>query len=202
MEFKESRPMDFDDNDFLVGQLKKGEERAYMYLINQYHKKLHAYANGLINDQALAEDIVQNVFLKTWRFRKKLDAYPSVKKFLFRSIYNEFLDTYRKNKAVTLLEQKYVESLDQILEEENEIALEKMINLIKKEVRKLPPSCKKIFILSKEEGLTYMEIAEHLNISTKTVEAQITKAFKILRTKLRYSHELLLFIIFYESQTA
>lgn len=188
--------IDFNDNDFLVEQLKKGDEKAYMYLLSHYHKRLCAYAQTLINDHSQAEDIVQNVFLKTWRFRKKLDRYFSVQSFLYKSVYNEFLSTYRKDRAVTLLEEKYMKSLTQVMEETDEVELNKMITLVKKEVQKLSPKCKQVFQLSKENGLTNIEIAEYLNISVKAVEAQITKAYKIIRIKLGEKYELILFFIF------
>ena len=193
--------MDFNDNDFLVKQLKYGNEKAYMYLLNRYHKRLCAYAQTLTDDRGQAEDIVQNVFLKTWRFRKKLDTYYSVQSFLYKCVYNEFLSAYRKDRAVTLLEQKYMESLYHIVEDTDEAAITKMIELVKKEVQKLPPKCKQVFSLSKEDGLTNVEIAECLNISTKTVEAQITKAFKTLRKELGDKYEMILFFIFPYSKT-
>ncbi|UGU17431.1 sigma-70 family RNA polymerase sigma factor [Sinomicrobium kalidii] len=187
--------MDFNDNNFLVEQLKKGDNKAYMYLLNHYHGRLYAYAQTLTNDHTQTEDIIQNVFLKTWRSRKKLDTYFSVQSFLYKSVYNEFLSAYRKDRAVTLLEQKYMESLYQIVEETDEDTITKMIKLVKKEVMKLPPKCKQIFSLSKEDGLTNVEIAEYLDISIKTVEAQITKAFKILRKELGDKYESFLFIL-------
>ena len=64
------------------------------------------------------------------------------------------------------------------------------------EINNLPPKCQKVFILSKKEGLTNIEISEHLNISIKTVEAQITKAFGILRERLGKKYDMLLFIFF------
>lgn len=69
-----------------------------------------------------------------------------------------------------------------------------MIEIVNNEIQKLPPKCQKVFILSKKEGLTNNEIADYLNISIKTVEAQITKAFVILKNKLgeKYAHIMLL----------
>ena len=191
--------MDFRDNEVLIEQLKNGEEKAYMYLCDTYYRRLSAYAQSLIHDHALAEDIVQNVFIKTWKFRKKLKPDFSLQGFLYRSVYNEFLDTYRKNRAVTLLEQKYIESLNQIVNETEDVAMDKMIALVKKEVQELPQKCKRIFNLSKEDGLTNIEIAEYLDISIKTVEYQMTKAYKILRNKLSDQYEIVLFFLFHAS---
>lgn len=71
-----------------------------------------------------------------------------------------------------------------------------MIAIINKEIQNLPPKCQKVFILSKKEGLTNTEIAEHLDISIKTVEAQISKAFKILKEKLKENYNMMLFLLF------
>ncbi|WP_243456827.1 sigma factor-like helix-turn-helix DNA-binding protein [Polaribacter batillariae] len=78
--------------------------------------------------------------------------------------------------------------------EEN--SLEKLILLVKKEIENLPPKCKKTFVLSKQEGLTNIEIAEYLNISIKSVEAHITKAFSILRKTLGNKTNGVLFLLF------
>jgi RNA polymerase sigma-70 factor (ECF subfamily) len=187
--------MSYKNEEFLMERLKKGEEKAYMYLLDHYHKSLCAFAQTLINDHALAEDIVQNVFLKTWIFRKKLDSQFSLKSFLTKSVYNEFLSSYRNDRAVTLLEKNYMEALNQIVEDTDEAAIRKMITLVQNEMQNLPPRCKRVFNLSKEDGLTNIEIAEYLNISNKTVEAQITKAYKILRKKLGDRYEMILFLM-------
>lgn len=176
--------MDLTDNTVLVELLKKGEEKAYLYLLKTYHRRLNAYALSLVGDHAMAQDIVQNVFLKTWKFRHRLDGQYSIQSFLYKSVYNEFINDYQKNRAMMLLQKKYLESLGEIVEETEEGSLEKMIAVVDKEIGKLPPKCKTVFILSKKEGLTNHEISEHLCVSVKTVEAQITKAFNILRGKL------------------
>ncbi|MFK7812365.1 MAG: sigma factor-like helix-turn-helix DNA-binding protein, partial [Maribacter sp.] len=68
--------------------------------------------------------------------------------------------------------------------------------LLKKEIEKLPKKCKHIFLLNKKEGLTHLEIAEYLGISTKTVEGHITRAFKILSKKLDAKIDTILFLLF------
>jgi len=166
----------------LILRLKKGDAKAYSFLVNCYNHQLCVYANSLVNEKALAEDIVQNVFIKTWEKRKFLNQNFSIKGFLFKSVYNEYIDQYRKNKSVTILEKKYIEALDAIVEEDYNV-LEKLYLLVQKEVQNLPPKCKNIFLLSKQEGLSNIEISEHLNISIKTVEAHITKAFSLIREK-------------------
>lgn len=79
--------------------------------------------------------------------------------------------------------EKYFNALDTVLEEEDGNDLINLINLVKKEIENLPPKCKETFLLSKEDGLTNEEIAAYLNVSIKSVEAHITKAFNSLRKK-------------------
>ena len=70
------------------------------------------------------------------------------------------------------------------------------MDIVKKEIDKLPPKCKQTFLLSKKEGLTNIEIAEYLNVSIKSVEAHITKAFSILRKSIGNKVEGILFLLF------
>ncbi|TPG33890.1 RNA polymerase sigma factor [Flavobacterium pectinovorum] len=189
--------MDFDDNKILMESLTNGEEKAYKFLLNKFHRKLHAYALTLVNDHSMAQDIVQNVFLKTWKNRSKLNPEFSIQSFLYKSVYNEFINSYQQNKAMMLLQQKYVESMQHVVETTDENSIERMLAIINKEIQNLPTKCQQVFILSKKEGLTNIEIAEHLDVSIKTVEAQISKAYKILKEKLKDNYNMMLFLLFH-----
>lgn len=179
----------------MVEYLKKGDEKAFLFLVDTFHRRLNAYAISLIGDQAMAQDIVQNVFIKTWRFRKKLNPTYAISSFLYKAVYNEFVNKYQKDKSMLLLQQKYLESLEAVVEATDETALNRMIALVNQEIQNLPPKCQRVFTLSKKEGLTNIEISEHLNVSIKTVEAQITKAFHILRKKLGDKYEMILMFL-------
>lgn len=180
----------------LINSLKRGDSKGYQYLVSSYHIKLCVYAKSLTNDSDLAEDIVQNVFMSIWKNRNKLKEEFAVKSYLYKSVYNEFIDQYRKKKAVFTLEKKYIEALTYIVEEEDEKSIDKLMKLVKNEIENLPPKCKQTFLLSKEEGLTNIEIAEYLNVSIKSVEAHITKAFSILRKVIGDKVDGILFLLF------
>lgn len=186
----------YDDNEILITSLINGDEKAYTYLIDTYNNKLCVYANSLIKNIYSAEDIVQNVFIKVWEQRTRLKAEHSIKSFLYKCVYNEFIDSYRKNQSLLSLEKSYHEALNSIVLEEDSESLLHMVNIINKEIENLPQKCKEVFVLSKKEGLTNIEIAEHLNLSVKTVEAQITKAFYILRNTLETKVKSFLFLLF------
>lgn len=184
------------EKDFLfVEKLKKGDYNAYTLLMNNYYKNLCGYANLFTKDPSKSEDIVQNVFVKLWVYRKKVDSNIPIKRYLHKSVYNEFIDQYRKNKSVISLEEKHLRTINTIIDD-NSYDIEKLMTRVNNEIEKLPEKCKKVFILNKKEGLTHDEIAEYLQISKKTVEGHITRAFKILNQKLGKKIKSILIILF------
>ncbi|MEX0315555.1 MAG: RNA polymerase sigma factor [Allomuricauda sp.] len=183
-------------NSDLILQLKKGNADAYAYLVDTYNHKLCLYANSLMNDIPISEDIVQNVFIRVWERRDNLKSSFSIKSYLYKSVYNACINEYKKNQSVTALEKKYIEELDRIVEDKDEAALEKLIGLVKEAIQELPPKCKEIFLLSKKEGLTNMEIAEYLNISKNTIERQINIAFSKIRENVGGKTDVILFLLF------
>jgi len=187
--------LNFNNNFFLIQELKNGNDKAFNFLMETYYKNLCGYAYTLTNDKAFSEDIVQNVFVSIWTNKNNLKPVFSIKSYLFRSVYNEFIDQYRKNKPVINLEKKYLEALD-IVVEKSDGEINELIDLVNKEINKLPSKCKQIFLLNKKEGLTHIEIAEYLNISIKTIEGHMTRAFKILSEKLGKEFNSIFFLLF------
>lgn len=187
---------DYSNNNLLIELLKMGDEKAFIYVMDAYHQKLCVYANSLIRDVFAAEDIVQNVYIRLWEQRSNLKSNQLLKSFLYKSVYNEFIDQYRKNQSLTTLEKNYFEALNTTVLEEDSENFDQILTVINREIENLPPKCKAVFILSKKEGLTNLEIAEYLNLSIKTVESQITKAFSILRKTLKEKVNTFLFLLF------
>lgn len=180
----------------LIKHLKKGDTQAYSYIVDLYYKKLCDYATNLARDNFKSEDIVQNVIIRMWQHRKKLNADMSIKNYLYKSVYNEFIDQYRKEIAVTKLEKKYIEGLDSVIETIDVVETNRLLGLVKREIEQLPPKCKETFLLSKQEGLTYFEIAEYQSVSINTVEKQMVKAFSILRKKMKEKMMSFVFLLF------
>src|SRR5690606_17006082 len=169
------------DQTSLVAGLKKGTPLAYTQLVESHHQGLCSHAFGLTGDHDLAEDIVQNVYIKIWKKRKKLREDLNLKSYLYKCVYNGFIDQYRKMRHTLPIEKTHIQALKALVHEESENSLERLISMVRREIENLPPKCKQVFLLSKTEGLTNMEIAQYLNITTKSVEGHITKAFTTLR---------------------
>lgn len=169
----------------LVQQLKKGNSIAYNHLVDLYYKKLCVYASSLARDSYGSEDMVQNVIVKLWQRRESLNSTINLNNYLYKSVYNEFIDQYRRETAITKLEKKYIEGVERFFEDTNEEDTQRLNLLIEEEIDKLPKKCKETFLLSKKEGLTYIEIAEYRNVSVNTVEKQMVKSFSIIREKIK-----------------
>ena len=186
----------FTDEKHLIAHLIKGNEAAYAHLVEVYYKPLCNYVANLSKDDFKSEDIVQNVILRFWEQRKNLNVNVSLKSLLYRSVYNEFVDQYRKDIAITALEKKYIEELDLFYDTHDEADTNRLMVLVQKEIEQLPPKCKEVFLLSKKEGLTYNEIAEFKNISVKTVDKHVSKAYTLLREKMKTKINHMLFLLF------
>ncbi len=182
-------------DDFIV-HLKKGNEQAYVHLIRTYHKMLLSYAFSLANDYDMAQDIVQDVFLDIWKDRKKLRPMRSLKNYIYKMTYHKFINQYHRHRAISSLERAYMETLDQAFDDSNAELLERKIALVAEGIDKLPTKCKEAFLLSKKEGLINVEIAEYMNISIKTVEGHLTKAYSFLREYVGSQLNLILFLLF------
>jgi RNA polymerase sigma-70 factor (ECF subfamily) len=183
----------------LFNRIKKGDEKAFETLFHQYYSYLCLYASKIIENDITAEEIVQGFFVGFWEKREKLNIETSIKNYLFRSIKNLCLNHIKHNKIKARYAQDILAEANSNSSIEDRYIEIDLALKIKESIQSLPEKRRKIFQLSREEGLKYREIAEKLNISIKTVEAQMSLAFKYLRNKLeKYNTFLTLFLCFYK----
>lgn len=173
------------DSEFLIRQLKKGEEPAYEMLFKEYYQILVIFANKYLYDIEASKELVQDLFVTIYEKREKIVINSSLKSYLFRSVHNRSLNYLNAQK----IKNKYAEHVSNQgnLNEnsiENQINKTELEHAIYRAIGELPPKCRDIFKLNRFEGLTNSEIAEKLKLSKRTVETQISKALKILRVKL------------------
>lgn len=154
----------------------------FRIFFDQHYQRLCSYAFSFLKDEESCEDIVQDIFIKIWLNRQDLIGSEQLKFYIFSAVRNNCLTWLQKNKKYLVVEMNDEDEAREIiikLDPEDEKA--NPTELIAKALDRLPPKCREVFLLSRIGNLTYLQIAENLGISIKTVENQIGKALKILR---------------------
>lgn len=156
-------------------------KQTFQWLYKHYYASLTIYLLNFVSDKQIAEDLVQETFLKLWNKRKKLDIKGSFKNYLFRSAYNNMIDHQREvSKNRDMLNQHildasvFYEDLDDDYKEKMLLKLEECIEL-------LPEKCKNIFVLIKIKKLRYKDVEREISISQKTIEGHIRRAYIFLK---------------------
>ncbi|QGK77271.1 RNA polymerase sigma-70 factor [Flavobacterium sp. SLB02] len=165
--------------------MKNGNEAAFEKVFKMYFRNLHTFAYTFMKDDVIAEEIVQNVFFKIWEKRDQLQIDDSLKAYLYRAVHNESLNHLKHLKIKNSFQLQYSANMESSNQDaSNQMIASELENDIYKAINELPQQCRTIFQMSRFEQLKYQQIADQLNISVKTVENQMGKALKVLRSKL------------------
>ncbi len=171
-------------------------EKGFRRVFESYYPRLLRFAKEYVGDRHEAENILQNVFLILWEKRTTLRVDTNLNAYLMTLVKSQCLD-FLKHKKVVIQH-----AVSQVTTQQQEMAfnyyainkfdpeqmdIESLERLAEKAISELPEQCRKVFELSRYEGLKYKEIAERLGISVKTVETHISYALKTLRITLRDS---------------
>lgn len=173
--------------DQLSLRISLGDEQAFELLFRKYYVRLCGFSNKFLSQPEEAKEVVQEVFTKIWETREDIDTKVSLNAYLFKITQNISINRLRRkqveSKCIEVYKLVYVEHRD-ISPHESLLAHE-LNESINTAVGKIPAKCRRIFELSRGEGLKYNEIASELRISVKTVETQMSKALQILRLELK-----------------
>ncbi|MDX1941034.1 MAG: RNA polymerase sigma-70 factor [Saprospiraceae bacterium] len=182
----------------LLELLRKDADKAVELLFRQYYSYVCKMVHQVISDPVIAEDIGQEVFFEIWRRKDQLIITTSLKAYLRRSAVNRTLNYIRARKIKWEDDQELPMLEDDTPSTAQSLEAEELQQYIDSAIDQLPEKCRIVFMLSRQEDLSYQEIADHLNISTKTVENQISKALKYLRVVLKpYLSGGLLFLLIF-----
>lgn len=166
----------------LVNRLRNGDESALTELYNKFWQLLFMSSYNVIKDKELCEDIIQDIFMNIWHNREKLEIHISLKGYMYACARYQVFNHLKKNK-----DKVHVELFDDLEKRfqhttpETELMHEELVQQINLIIETLPDKCRIVYKLSREEQLSHKEIAERLDISTKTVENHITKALQVIR---------------------
>jgi RNA polymerase sigma-70 factor, ECF subfamily len=167
-----------------VSTIKTDPDQALRMLYEQYYDMMCNQVYMILKDRTTSEDIVQDVLMGIWKKREDLNIVISIEGYLKRSCRNRALNYLRDN-AIKWEDDEVLESQSAVgYDQAEQMDLDELNNKIQREIANLPDKCGIIFNLSRFEEMTYNEIAQQLDISSKTVENQISKALRILREKI------------------
>ena len=164
-----------------------GDEAAFTQLYLHYGKKLIQFAVSLIRSREIAEELVEDVFVKLWSNRERIREIDNLTVYLYVSVKNKSLNAL-SSKANELIAAPF-DYLDTVMDKfapdpYNLMITVEMMTRMREAIESLPPRCKLIFKLVREDGLKYKEVAEILNISVNTIDVQMAIAVKKICTSL------------------
>ena len=172
---------------FVLDKIKAGDASAFRGLFRMYYPSLLAFVEGFVKDREVAEDIVQDVFMKIWIYRSSLDGSRPLRSYLFLLCRREVCSWFRKEVTV----QRFMSGLDRdeidrIAGSDNRdpLELDELSKIADKIIAEMPQKRREVFVLSRREGLQINEIAEKLAISPRTVNKHIQLALRSLRAHL------------------
>lgn len=177
---------------YLIEAIRKGDYNSFEILFRTYYSVLCKYAYSYVKVHEVAEDIVSDIFVKLWERPDNLNIEKSVKSYLFCSVRNRCLNFLTRTKQK--MTETEPETLELINDLNNEMLqsdpMEKLLfnelhEKIKEAVDTLPHECARIFVLSRENEMSYKEIAQKLNLSENTVKVQIYRALLKIKELLR-----------------
>lgn len=169
----------------LFALLAEGDEQAFRSLLERFQPNVFGQAMNYLKDVQKAQDVVQEVFLSLWKNRQRIKGMESPQGYLFATARNRITDEFRKKLTVPLAPDAE-EIQEALLPVDEKLELKQQLALIQTAINQLPPQRKRIFEMSKKEGMKYQEIADELGISRETVKVQIVKALAAIRAALPY----------------
>ena len=160
--------------------LKQSDETLFKELLDRFFPKLKRFAVSFLGNDELAEEVVMDVFLKLWEKRKTIDSINNLNTYLFVAVRNTCQNYIRKENKIRFDSLNHVQVKLARYEStpEGDLISEEMLNQLNSVIELLPPKCKMIFKLLREEGLSRKDTAEVLGLSVKTIDNQVALAVK------------------------
>lgn len=176
--------LNLSDSEILT-RIKKGDERAFEALYRNFFSMLCMFSYRYVKKVEIAEEIVQDVFFHIWEKRNQFELTTSFKSYLYKAVHNNSLKHLRHQKIVLAYENSTTFSGSEKVTGQNFLEESEVYQILHSVIEELPERTRDIFQLNRFKGMKYQQIAEHLDISVKTVEAHMSSVLKILRGRLK-----------------
>lgn len=182
----------------LLQKIAEGDQRAFRSVFDHYYTPVYVYALHLTKSEPVAEEIVQETFLKLWRLEVELKTITKLEGFLITLARNKGLDHLRRVKLQFKAQNNSVNTwLEMHNETEEQIILNDTRRIVQDAIDQLPPQQKKVYQLCRQEGLRYEEAAEKMNLSVLTVQSYMKLALSSVRKYIgRHTDIAIIFVIF------
>jgi RNA polymerase sigma-70 factor (ECF subfamily) len=179
----------------------EGDEHAFASLFHAYHQSLGSYIFKLTDSRAVAEEIVQEAFIKAWQQRSTLVEVKNFKSWIFMVSRNHALNTMRNRSRQLLRHNEWLKQQDSASEMENSTDVSYLNKIIAEAIASLPAQQQRAYLLSRENAMTHAQIAAEMQISPNTVKRHITIALQTITSYLRthYPDLLAIFWLFFEA---
>lgn len=177
----------------MLQDVARGDEQAFARLFHAYRDKLYGFILKITGSRELAEDVVQDVFLKIWTHRSNLHEVENFNAYLFRMSHNQVMNGLKRMNLESSIRLRLARLVQAAAEDPESVLMYKHTReLLKEAVEQLPPQQKLVYQLSREQGLKQEEIANQLNISAQTVKNHMSQALRSIRERIgrARSHDL------------
>jgi RNA polymerase sigma-70 factor, ECF subfamily len=170
----------------LIRRIRAGDERALEAVFRAHYQAMCAVVRRIVFAPDIAEELVQDVFLRLWAKRETLSEIDSLRTYLYRAARNTALNHLRRRKLENAFEEKETAKGEPAASEatDDSATADELAGAVREAIGRLPDRCREIFLMSRDGGLTYGQIASELGISIKTVETQMGRALRSLRMSL------------------
>ncbi|MDH6304807.1 RNA polymerase sigma-70 factor (ECF subfamily) [Parabacteroides sp. PF5-5] len=183
------------NNELLIRLLKEGNEQAFENVYKEYYRGLCAFASQYVDDTSECEEIVQDVMMWLWENRLSLVPEMSVKSLLFTIVKNKCLNSISHKQIKQRVHESLFLKFEEQFEDPDLYIESEMMACLDKAIQNLPTDYREAFTLNRFENMTYNEIAERMDVSSKTIAYRIGQALKILREDMKEYLPLLLFLM-------
>lgn len=173
--------------------LKKEGRVRFEEAFHAYSRELYVFAYRILRDKSIAEDVVQDFFVKLWLKRHEIQIWESFRAYCYTSVYNASLNVVRLKGRHIGVSEEMIGTFDV----EQEIERAELRRKLDAAIESLPPRCREIFLDVSEGGISYAEVADKYQLSVNTIKVQMSKAYRLLREKLS-DEQLLLLVLLYK----
>jgi RNA polymerase sigma-70 factor (family 1) len=180
---------------FLMQKLREGDIHALEVIFNKHYSNLSRYLLLLFKNDLLVDHIAQDIFVHLWENRETIEIKTSLESYIYTAGRFKALNQLRDAKLQDSIRQRMGNDVHESQTVDSAVETEDLEHIIQEAISALPARCQQIFRLSREDTMSYKEIAGYLNISQNTVEGQMAIALKKLRTALRPHYARMIFMV-------